>query len=201
MGLEGNMREPTPQEISIMDEIITKLSNAKPYELPNVFSKAIRIISSPRFFLRIAERAEIESNPLEKEKLSTLAQNLAFTIEAVVSTTEDKLDDRARVLESVVKAAAEPDSGEFLVPLPPERVESIRVEMEKVDHLDLDEGFLSSVDTWINKSYQDGMDGMVSILQKVLQMYAAIAISRARLELQANVGAVVSGKGQRPIKY
>jgi len=201
MGLEGNMREPTPQEISIMDEIITKLSNAKPYELPNVFSKAIRIISSPRFFLRIAERAEIESNPLEKEKLSTLAQNLAFTIEAVVSTTEDKLDDRACVLECVVKAAAEPDSGEFLVPLPPERVESIRVEMEKVDHLDLDEGFLSSVDTWINKSYQDGMDGMVSILQKVLQMYAAIAISRARLELQANVGAVVSGKGQRPIKY
>jgi len=194
--LEGNIREPSPQEISIMDDMITKLSNAKPYELPNAVSKAIRIVSSPRFFLRIAERVDTEQNPADKEKLIALAENLTATINAVVSTTQDKLDDRAKTVEDVVKAAAEPGSGDFMVPLSMERVDAMRAEMDKLDPETLDEGFLSTVDAWMNKSQQDGMDGMVGILQKVLQMYAGIAISRARLELMTNVGAAVAGKGQ-----
>lgn len=38
------------------------------------------------------------------------------------------------------------------------------------------------------------MDGMVTILQKVLQIYAGRVISGARIQLQADVGAAVSGK-------
>ena len=33
--LEGNMRPPTKEELALMDEMITKLADAKPYELPN----------------------------------------------------------------------------------------------------------------------------------------------------------------------
>mmetsp|Transcript_9529 Transcript_9529/g.11138 ORF Transcript_9529/g.11138 Transcript_9529/m.11138 type:complete len:373 (-) Transcript_9529:67-1185(-) len=193
--IEGN-REPSPQDISIMDDMITKLSNAKPYELPNAVSKAIRVVSSPRFFIRIAERVDVEQNPEEREKLSALAENLIATINAVVSTTEDKLDDRAKSVEDVMLAAAEPGTGEFMVPLSRERVDAMRIAMEKLDPDTLDEGFLTTVDAWMNKSQQDGMDGMVGIMQKVLQQYAGIAISRARLELQASVGAAVAGKGQ-----
>lgn len=40
------------------------------------------------------------------------------------------------------------------------------------------------------------MDGMVTILQKVLQIYAGRVISSARGQLLANVGAVVSGESQ-----
>lgn len=40
------------------------------------------------------------------------------------------------------------------------------------------------------------MDGMVTILQKVLQIYAGRVISQARVQLLANVGAAVSGKSQ-----
>lgn len=40
------------------------------------------------------------------------------------------------------------------------------------------------------------MDGMVSIMQKVLQIYAGRVISNARIQLQANVGAAVSGESQ-----
>ena len=43
---------------------------------------------------------------------------------------------------------------------------------------------------------QDGMDGMVTILQKVLQIYAGRVISNSRIQLQANVGAAVTGKSQ-----
>jgi hypothetical protein len=194
--LFGNQREPTIQELSVMDDMITKLMKAKPYELPTAVSKAIRVVSSPRFFMRIAERVDIATSEVEKAQLSALASNLVTTIEAVVSTTEDKLDDRARAVETIVKAAAEPESGEFLVPLSPERLDAMRLALKKIDPLDQDEGFLSTVDAWMNKSHLDGLDGMVVILQKVLQIYAGEAIKRARVELQANVGAAVSGETQ-----
>lgn len=179
-----------------MDDMITKLSNAKPYELPNAVSTAIRVVSSPRFFMRIAERNDMETDPAEKEKLASLAQNLVSTIEAVVSTAEDRLEDRAKNVENVVKAAAEPDTGEFLVPLSPERVAAMRVTLNKIDPIDQDEGFLSTIDAWMNKSHEDGLDGMVGILQKLLQMYAGGAVARARVELLANVGAAISGEDQ-----
>lgn len=194
--LGGNQREPTIQELSVMDDMITKLMVAKPYELPTAVSQAIRVVSSPRFFMRIAERADITEDAVEKEQLANLAENLVTTIEAVFSTTEEKLDDRAMLVEKVVKAAAEPDSGEFLVPLSVERVDAMRAVMKKMDPADQDEGFLSTIDAWMNKSHQDGLDGMVGILQKVLQMYAGNAIVRARVELQANVGAAVAGEDQ-----
>lgn len=40
------------------------------------------------------------------------------------------------------------------------------------------------------------MDGMVTIMQKALQIYAGLQISRARVQLQANVGAAVAGEDQ-----
>lgn len=40
------------------------------------------------------------------------------------------------------------------------------------------------------------MDGMVEIMQKALQIYAGTVISRARIQLQANVGAALSGEDQ-----
>jgi hypothetical protein len=194
--LEGNQRAPTAQELSVMDDMITKLASAEPYELPNAVSKAIRVVSSPQFFMRIANRVDQETDAEMKAKLMALSENLVQTIQAVVSTMEERLDDRAKDVEAVVKAAAEPDSGEFLVPLSAERVKAMREALGKLDPAALDEGFLSTVDSWMNKSHQDGMDGMVGILQKVLQMYAGMEIKRARAELQANVGAAVSGKSQ-----
>lgn len=43
--LEGNSRAPTEQELVIMDEMITKLADAKPYELPNAVRNGKPIIS------------------------------------------------------------------------------------------------------------------------------------------------------------
>jgi len=194
--IAGNQRAPSPQDIAIIDEMINKLSNAKAYDLPNAVSQAIRVVSSPRFFMRIAERADMTKDTLEKERLSALATNLVSTLEAVVSTTEDRLDERAKSLEQIVKAAAEPETGEFLVPLTQERITAMRERLTKIHPADLDEGFLAVVDKWMNKAHLDGLQGMVTILQKVLQMYAGACISRARAQLQANVGAAVAGQSQ-----
>ena len=130
--------------------------------------------------MRIATLADDADDGTQKEKLSALASNLVATLEAVVETTEEQLDERAKEVEDVVKAAAEPDSGEFLVPLIPERLKSMRKALEDLEESALDEGFLSTVDAWMNKSHQDGMDLMVQILQTLLQMYAGTQIYRAR---------------------
>jgi hypothetical protein len=147
-------REPTPADIAVIDDMITKMSNAKPYELPNAVSRAMRVVSSPQFFLRIAERADDTSDPEEKEKLGAFADNLVNTIRAVVSVTEDSLNERAADVERVVKAASEPESGEFLVPLSADRIDAMRVEMEGLEAEDLNEGFLSTIDSWMNKAHQ-----------------------------------------------
>lgn len=178
--LQGNQREPTQQELAIMDEMIDKLANAKPYELPNAVRRAFRVVSSPQFFLRIASRTDNATSDEEKAKLAALASNLVSTLDVVVETTEEQLDERAAQVQKVVAAAAEPDSGEFLVPLLPERIQAMRSELTKLEEAYLDEGFLSTLDAWMNKSQQDGMDLMVGILQKVLQMYAGLQIARSR---------------------
>ena len=185
---EGNQRLPSGDELAIMDEMIDKLAQAKPYELPGAVKRAFRIIRSPPFFLRIAERTDQATTDEEREKLQALATNLVSTLEVVVETTEEQLDERAVDVETVVKAAAEPDSGEFLVPLTPDRITAMQTALKSMSEASLDEGFLATLDSWIVKSHQDGMDLMVGILQKVLQMYAGLQITRA-LERAADYNA------------
>jgi hypothetical protein len=178
--LEGNNRPASADELKIMDEMIDKLADAKPYDLPNAVQRAFRVISSPQFFMRIAARADETTDETQQEKLSALAANLVSTLEAVVSTTEDRMDERAKDVENVIKAAAEPDSGEFMVPLLPERVAAMRTALQALDESALDTVFLNTVDAWMMKSHEDGMDLMVGILQKALQMYAGTSIMRAQ---------------------
>jgi hypothetical protein len=49
-----------------------------------------------------------------------------------------------------------------------------------LDESALDTVFLNTIDAWMLKSHEDGMDLMVGILQKALQMYAGTQIMRAR---------------------
>lgn len=194
--LEGNQRSPSAQELALMDEMIDKLLDAKPYELPSAVKRAFQVIRSPKFFLRIAQRSDEANDESVRQRFEILAANLLTTVEAVVETTSEQLADRAQAVENVVKAAAEPDSGEFLVPLTPERVLAMQTAVSNLPESSLDEAFLTTLDTWIVKSHQDGMDGMVGILQKVLQMYAGLSISRALKKQLGEQGQALEQEGQ-----
>ena len=192
--LFGNQREPTPTELQIMDEMILKLANAKPYDLPLVVQRAYHVISSPRFFVRIAELVDQlhsdndESDDTEeKMKLITLADNLVSTLDAIMSTAQEKMQASTQDVERVIKAAAEPESGEFLVPLSAERLQAMRHVMNTMDTVSLDgDSFVSTIDAYIIKSHQDGYDLMVVILQNVLQLYAGRRIYEARQRIAAS---------------
>jgi hypothetical protein len=92
--------------------------------------------------MRIAVRAD-ETTDATQQETGGARGHLVSTLEAVVSTTEDRMDERAKDVENVIKAAAEPDSGEFMVPLLPERVAAMRSALQVLDETALDTVFLN----------------------------------------------------------
>jgi len=177
-----------------MDEMINRLANAPAYELPSAVTRSVRVVGSPRFFMRIAELADEAKDATTKDKLSSLAENIVRTLEVVVSTTEDKLDKNSEDVEAIIKAAADEESGEFFIPLSLDQVEKMKNTLQAIDPFRLDEGFLTTIDTYMDKSQKDGLDGMVTILQKILQLYAGKMVLNGRAEnLGTRVGAAVSG--------
>lgn len=81
------------------------------------------------------------------------------------------MEGAASLVQTIVAAAAEPN-GEFAVPLSAERVTAMRNEMVKQREL-IDEGILSTVFAYMKKANEDGLNGMVIIFQKLLQLWAA----------------------------
>jgi len=80
------------------------------------------------------------------------------------------MEEASESLQRVVGAAADPSSGEFDVPLRADALERMRNELQAVT---VDERTLNTLYAWIRKSDENGLDGMVHILQRLLQLYAA----------------------------
>lgn len=92
-------------------------------------------------------------------------------VDTMVKQTEQQLNDSAAVLQDILKAAAD-DKGEWYLPLDPAQVTAVRAALDK--HADrLDEAMLSNCFAWMKKCQDDRMDTMVTLLQKVLQLYAS----------------------------
>ncbi|KAJ1496319.1 hypothetical protein T484DRAFT_1606697, partial [Baffinella frigidus] len=123
------------------------------------------------FFMKIAMMADATESEEEKQKLSALADNVVATLEAVVERTTEKLDEASDVVQQILQKAAEA-SGEFILPLKPERLAAMRAEVVKNADI-LDEGVVSTVFSYMKRANDDGLDGMVLIFQKVLQLYAS----------------------------
>jgi len=165
---------PPSSETERIDNLIYELADTAIFELPSKVRKeaVLRTVGRPQFFLRIAELCD-DADEAEKARLAALADNLASTLSVVVESAEERMDDASAALQEIVASCAEPD-GEFLVPLAPERFTALQSEVNtRVDKGELGEGVLSTVDAWAKKAESDGLDGMVVILQKVLQLYAA----------------------------
>ncbi|CAM9539045.1 unnamed protein product [Scytosiphon promiscuus] len=172
-----------------MDTIINDLKATSDIEMLTLkVSKCVKQVAQPAFFLRLAELAENAEDAQQRVELERLATQVTGVLEKLVEFAEQKMDDSSSLLQIVVTSAAE-KNGEFLVPLSEERLAALRQSI-KIHRDQLDNNFLATVQAWMEKSgKEEGMEGMVVILQKVLQMYASQEILLGSTSASADASA------------
>lgn len=159
------------KETAALDQLIDVLLEAtSQQQLAQLVAQNITAFDT-KLWLRVATRSDSASSEQERDALNRMAQSCMLLVDAMLKKSERELEDSSKVLQDILAAAAD-DRGEWYLPLTTIQVAALRAAMER--HKDrLDEALLSNAFAWIRKCNDDGLDGMVTLLQKVLQLYAA----------------------------
>ncbi|GIL46603.1 hypothetical protein Vafri_3567 [Volvox africanus] len=159
------------KETAALDDLIDQLLSAKSqHQMAQLVAENILAIDT-KFWMRIATRNDTATSKEDKNRLQDVANNVMVLVDAVRRHTEQQLEDSGKVLQNILIAAAD-EKGEWYLPLTDEQVQRVRDALERHSNR-LDEALLSNAFAWIKKSSEDGFDGMVQLLQLVLQLYAA----------------------------
>jgi len=131
-----------------------------------------------KFWIRVASRSDTAS-PQDKAALSALASAVMGLVDAAVQRTDSQLSSAGAALQRILAAGAD-EKGEWHLPLAPDRVAAMRAALDaeagsKEAPLD-EEALLSNAFAWMRKAADDGQDGLVRLLQRALQLYAARAL-------------------------
>ena len=132
-----------------------------------------------KFWIRVASRSDT-ANPQDKAALSALASAVMGLVDAAVQRTDSQLSSAGAALQRILAAGAD-EKGEWHLPLAPDRVAAMRAALDAEagsEGAPLDEeALLSNAFAWMRKAADDGQDGLVRLLQRALQLYAARALS------------------------
>ncbi|CAG9463403.1 unnamed protein product [Pedinophyceae sp. YPF-701] len=177
-GSAGGPDEEKLKQLMALDQLIDLLMAAKTSdELAKLVGENI-LSFDQNLWMRIAARAETASSEEERARLSDLARASMLLVEAMVKNTEQTMGQSGEVLQEVLAAGAN-DRGEWELPLPAEAVERMRAVLhERAEEGRVDEAMLANGFAWMRKASDDGLDGMVALIQKVLQLYAAMELSQ-----------------------
>jgi len=168
-GGDGEMSEL--QRIQANDKLLDLLLESKSQE-ELAKTVADNILSFDQsFWLRLAARTDTASDDAAKEKLKSLANVIMQIVSELVKASEGQLEKSSEILQDILVAAAD-ENGEWEVPLPEDKLEAMNQAMEKYDGK-IDEAVLSNAFAWMRKASDEKLDGMVALIQKVLQLYAA----------------------------
>lgn len=128
-----------------------------------------------KYFLRLAARADGAPEE-DRARLAALADRTMRLVDGIVRRTKSQMTDSSAVLTKLVAAAADDGTGAFVLPLRPDRVARLR---DALAAAPVDEAVLSLAFAWMRKANEDGMEGMVAVVQRVLQLWAAQALELA----------------------
>lgn len=157
-------------ELAAMDALIDLMTNAtSDEELGRIVAENV-LSFDQKMWLRFASRSDAASASEDKTKIMETASKCMRLVEAMVQRTENTIEESSASLQAIVGAAADPSTGEFDVPLKLDALERMRKALENYA---VDERTLNTLYAWIRKSDENGLDGMVHILQRLLQLYAA----------------------------
>jgi len=90
-------------------------------------------------------------------------------LDRIVAQTRAQMDDGSAALTALITSAAEPENGTFSLPLAAERVAAVREQLRRAP---VSEPALSAAYAWMRKAGEDKLDGVVPLLQAVLQLWA-----------------------------
>jgi hypothetical protein len=176
------------EDVANMDALIDNLIAADEEGLVKLVAENV-LSFDQSLWIRIASRSDAAEKQEEKDAFMELAGKCMKLIEAMVEKTESGIQESSKALESIVAVAADPETGEFAVPLSSESVARMRV---AINDAAVDEQMLNTVYAWIRKSDEDKLDGMVHILQHLLQCYAARELDTGTTPLDIVIGAPAS---------
>mmetsp|Transcript_11088 Transcript_11088/g.37766 ORF Transcript_11088/g.37766 Transcript_11088/m.37766 type:complete len:299 (+) Transcript_11088:36-932(+) len=153
-----------------VDELIKQMRTTSTQQLPKLVVDNIQMINAT-FFLRLAELSDATEDRLEKARLSELADIVARTLQSAVEKTDEIAESKSQQAQELLAILAE-ENGEFVTPVPVEKVDKLRQAM-RARLGQLDETFVATLRSFLNKCRDDEMSGMVLILQRVLQVFAS----------------------------
>lgn len=159
---------PAPKAV---DELIVEMRSTSTQQLPRLVAENIKMIDAT-FFLRLAELSDATEDRLEKARLSELADTVARTLQSALEKTDEVADSKSQQAQELLAILADEDTGDFFTPVPPEKLDVLRQRVRETLPT-LDETFVATLRSFLNKCVDDGMDGMVGIIQKVLQVFAS----------------------------
>jgi hypothetical protein len=109
-----------------------------------------------------------------------LASQIMAIVELLVQKTKEKIESSTDVLKSIIAPLIDSDEEIVWPPRNPQAFADMRKEVDKRDKGNyLDESFLSEVSAQLRQANEDAdKPGLVAILQKVLQLYAAGVLSK-----------------------
>ena len=173
-------------ELAAVDAVIDLLLEAKDEEeLAKTVAENV-LAFDQQMWMRFASRSDGVETAEEKTRLMEAAGKCMKLVEAMVERTESTIEEASSGVQQVVGAAADPASGEFDVPLKADALERMKSALETVA---VDERMLNTIYAWIRKSDENGLDGMVHILQRLLQLYAARELDEKKTPLDTVIRA------------
>ena len=174
-------------DVAALDGLINQLLNAHG-ESDDVLQKVcIENIMAfdQQMWLRMASRIDNVNTDEEKDAITDVMSKCMKIIEATLKKAEETIDQSSEQLQRIISAAADQTTMEFDVPLKADALKRMEAE---VKNCTVDEGMLNTAYAWIRKSDEDKLDGMVHILQKFLQLYAARELNKNKAPLDELLG-------------
>ena len=174
-------------DVAALDGLINQLLNAHG-ESDDVLQKVcIENIMAfdQQMWLRMASRIDNVNTDEEKDAIADVMSKCMKIIEATLKKAEETIDRSSEQLQRIISAAADQTTMEFDVPL---KSDALRRMEAEIKNCTVDEGMLNTTYAWIRKSDEDKMDGMVHILQKFLQVYAAGELNKNKAPLDELLG-------------
>jgi len=174
-------------DVAALDGLINQLLNAHGESDDMLQKVCIENIMAfdQQMWLRMASRIDNVNTDEEKDAITDVMSKCMKIIEATLKKAEETIDRSSEQLQRIISAAADQTTMEFDVPLKADALKRMEAE---VKNCTVDEGMLNTAYAWIRKSDEDKLDGMVHILQKFLQLYAARELNKNKAPLDELLG-------------